>query len=77
LIDYAASHQITQVVLGSSRRSRFEELTRGSIVSKVIRLASVSDVDVHVIARRDVDGRYGQDRGRFASVHAGEEDDDG
>ena len=53
LMDYALSHQITQVVLGSSRRSRFEELTRGSIVSKVIRLASDVDVDVHVIARRE------------------------
>ncbi len=53
LMDYAVSHQITQVVLGSSRRSRWEELTRGSIVSKVIRLASDIDVDVHVIARRE------------------------
>ncbi len=53
LMDYAVSHQITQVVLGSSRRNRWEELTRGSIVSKVIRLASDIDVDVHVIARRE------------------------
>lgn len=56
LMDYALSHQITQIVLGSSRRRRFEELTRGSIVSKVIRLASGNEVDVHVIARRDVPG---------------------
>jgi two-component system sensor histidine kinase KdpD len=53
LMEYALTHQITQVVLGSSRRSRLEELTRGSIVSKVIRLASDCDVDVHVIARRE------------------------
>ncbi len=53
LMDWAVSHQITQVVLGSSRRSRLEELTRGSIVSRVIRLASDVDVDVHVIARRE------------------------
>ena len=52
IMDYANSHQITQVVLGSSRRSRLEQLTRGSIVAKVIRLASDCDVDVHVIARR-------------------------
>lgn len=54
LMDYAIEHQITQIVLGSSRRSRLETLTRGSIVSKVIRLASTCDVDVHVIARRDL-----------------------
>lgn len=54
LMQYAIENQITQIVLGSSRRSRFEEITRGSIVSKVIRLASDCNVDVHVIARRDV-----------------------
>lgn len=53
LMEYALANQITQIVLGSSRRSRLEELTRGSIVSKVIRLASDCDVDVHVIARRE------------------------
>lgn len=54
LMQYAIENQITQIVLGSSRRSRFEELRRGSIVLKVIRLASDCNVDVHVIARRDV-----------------------
>ena len=54
LFDFAVEHQVTQIVLGSSRRSRFEELTKGSIVSKVIRYASTCDVDVHVIARREV-----------------------
>jgi len=54
IFDFAREHQVTQIVLGSSRRSRFEELTKGSIVSKVIRYASTCDVDVHVIARRDV-----------------------
>ena len=53
LVDFAMERQITQIVLGASRRSRWEELTKGSIVSKVIRLASVLDVDVHVIAQRD------------------------
>jgi two-component system sensor histidine kinase KdpD len=54
LMDYCVKHQITQIVLGSSRRSRLETLTRGSVVSKIIRLASNCDVDVHVIARRDL-----------------------
>jgi two-component system sensor histidine kinase KdpD len=54
LVDFAEEHQITQIVLGSSRRSRWEELTKGSIVRRVLRFADDSDVDVHVIARRDV-----------------------
>jgi len=53
LMDFAVEHQITQIVLGASRRGRLEELARGSIVSKVIRLSSTNNVDVHVIARRD------------------------
>jgi two-component system sensor histidine kinase KdpD len=53
LMEYATANQITQIVLGSSRRSRLEEFTRGSIVAKLIRLASDRDVDVHVIARRE------------------------
>jgi len=53
LMDFALEHQITQIVLGASRRSRWEELTKGSIVTKVLRYASDVDVDVHVIARRD------------------------
>jgi two-component system, OmpR family, sensor histidine kinase KdpD len=53
LVDFAVAHQITQIVLGASRRSRWEELVKGSIVARVIRLASTLDVDVHVIARRD------------------------
>jgi two-component system, OmpR family, sensor histidine kinase KdpD len=52
LVDFGERHQVTQIVLGASRRSRWEELTKGSVVRRVIRFASDSDVDVHVIARR-------------------------
>jgi two-component system sensor histidine kinase KdpD len=52
LVDFAEEHQVTQIVLGASRRSRWEELTKGSVVQRVIRFACDSDVDVHVIARR-------------------------
>ncbi|MGO9558738.1 MAG: universal stress protein [Acidimicrobiales bacterium] len=76
LMDYASSHQITQIVLGSSRRSRLEELTRGSIVAKVIRLASVSDVDVHVIARRDVPGRAAKHSHEHHHPHHREDDEE-
>jgi two-component system sensor histidine kinase KdpD len=55
LMDFARSHQITQVVLGSSQRSRWQELMGGgSIVRRVQRLASSEDIDVHIIARRNV-----------------------
>ena len=53
LMDFARRHQITQIVLGSSQRSRWQELRGGgSIVRKVQRLAGSEDIDVHIIARR-------------------------
>jgi two-component system sensor histidine kinase KdpD len=55
LIDFARAHQITQIVLGSSQRSRWQELTGGgSIVRRVQRLAGAAGIDVHIIARRVV-----------------------
>ena len=62
LVDFAREHQVTQIVLGSSRRSRWEELTKGSVVQRVLRFAADCDVDVHVIARRDVDVREGHEQ---------------
>ncbi len=53
LVTFARDEQITQIVLGSSRRSRVEELTRGSVVSRVLRFAADAGIDVHVIARRE------------------------
>ncbi len=61
LTEFAQEHQITQIVLGSSRRSRWEELIQGSVVAKVIRLASTLDVDVHVIARRNLAQKLGEE----------------
>ena len=55
MIEYARQHQITQLVIGSSKRSRWQELTGGgSIVRRVIREAGSVGIDVHVIARRDL-----------------------
>jgi two-component system sensor histidine kinase KdpD len=54
LIEYARRHQITQIVLGSSRGTRWDELTKGSVVKRILREAADADTDVHVIARRDV-----------------------
>ena len=52
LMDFARRTQITQIVLGASRRSRWREFwSGGSIVWKVQRLAAIENVDVHIIAR--------------------------
>ena len=51
---FARQHQITQIVIGSSHRSRWQQLAGGgSHVVKVIREAGEVGIDVHVIARRD------------------------
>jgi two-component system, OmpR family, sensor histidine kinase KdpD len=55
LLDYARENQITQIVIGSSQRSRWQELMGGgSTVRRVIRDAGAAGTDVHVIARREV-----------------------
>jgi two-component system sensor histidine kinase KdpD len=52
LMDFARRTQITQIVLGASRRSRWSEFwSGGSVVWKVQRLAAIENVDVHIIAR--------------------------
>jgi two-component system sensor histidine kinase KdpD len=54
LFDFARTHQITQIVVGSSGRSRWQEMkSGGSIVRKISQLAAPAGIDVHIIARRD------------------------
>jgi two-component system, OmpR family, sensor histidine kinase KdpD len=54
LIDFARLHHVTQIVVGSSARSRLQELFGGgSVIRKISRLAAPANVDVHIIARRD------------------------
>ncbi len=54
LINFAIMRHVTQIVVGSSDRSRFQELLGGgSIVRKLARLAATASIDVHIIARRD------------------------
>ena len=48
LLAFAREENATQIVLGASRRSRFDELVRGSPISRVIRNAG--GVDTHVIS---------------------------
>jgi two-component system sensor histidine kinase KdpD len=55
ITQFAADHQTTQIIIGSSQRSGLERLTKGrSIVRQVIDIAGAVDIDVHVIARREL-----------------------
>ena len=49
LVETARSLNATQIVMGASRRSRWQRLTRGSVIGKVIRESGVG-IDVHVIS---------------------------
>ena len=61
LMDFARRQQITQIVLGASRRSRWRELmSGGSVVWKVQRLAAIESVDVHIIARQVLPAEPGE-----------------
>jgi two-component system sensor histidine kinase KdpD len=60
LVSFAHAEKATQLVLGSSRRSRLHELLHGSFAGRVIR--SADGIDVHVIA--DEDRSDPQRRGR-------------
>jgi two-component system, OmpR family, sensor histidine kinase KdpD len=54
LIEFARLRHFTQIVVGSSDRSRLQELMGGgSIIRKIVKLAATSGIDVHIIARRD------------------------
>jgi len=54
LIEFARQGHVTQIVVGSSGRSRWQELMGGgSTIRKISRLAATADIDVHIIARRD------------------------
>ncbi len=48
LVAVARSERITQIVVGASRRTRRQEITRGSVVNDLLRGAR--DLDVHVIS---------------------------
>jgi two-component system sensor histidine kinase KdpD len=54
LTQFAQTHNATQVVLGSSRRSRWAELVTGSVINDVIRRSG--PIDVHVISTEEVEG---------------------
>jgi len=49
LVQFAKAENATQLVLGASRRSRWAELARGSVIAPVVREAAGA-LDVHVIS---------------------------
>jgi two-component system sensor histidine kinase KdpD len=62
IVATAVDHQITQIVLGTSKRSRWQSMTRGAIVQQILRKAADAGIDVHVIARRtDHNGKQAED----------------
>ncbi|MBN3554736.1 universal stress protein [Fictibacillus nanhaiensis] len=46
--DIAVENGITQIILGQSARSRWEEITKGSIVNNIMRIAT--GIDIHIVA---------------------------
>lgn len=67
LTDVARAENATQIVLGATRRSWWKELTRGSVINRVIALAG--STDVHVISAdpgRDAPERRATRRGSVA-----------
>ena len=68
LVEFATALRATQIVLGTSRRSRWTEFMRGSIINRVVREAK--GIDVHVIATESAP-RMGRPRStaRLGSAH--------
>ncbi len=48
LLDFAREHHITEIIMGKSRRSRWDEMRHGSVITKVLRGAG--HIDVMVVA---------------------------
>jgi two-component system sensor histidine kinase KdpD len=49
LVRVAFEEQITQIVIGASKRSRFQEILHGSIISEVLKRVASRGIDVHVV----------------------------
>ncbi len=53
ITDVAIENKITQIILGQSARSRWEEITKGSIVNNIMRYTDV--IDIHIVADPNLD----------------------
>lgn len=54
VVHFAHGHNVTQIVIGKSTRSRWFEMTRGSVVHDLVR--SAGNITVHVIAGEELPG---------------------
>jgi two-component system sensor histidine kinase KdpD len=50
IVQYATENNITRIVMGQSKRTRWEEIVYGSIVSKILR--KTRNIDVFIVADR-------------------------
>ena len=48
IVEAANEHFITQILLGQSARTRWEEIKRGSIVNEIMR--QTTNIDIHIVA---------------------------
>ena len=53
LVELAHEHQVTQLVLGQPARSHWEEVIRGSIINRLLRLNT--EMDIHLVPRSHED----------------------
>ncbi|MDW7615207.1 histidine kinase [Peribacillus simplex] len=55
IVAYALLHNVTRIILGQSKRTRWEEIIHGSIVNRILRITK--NIDVFVVAdRAEVEG---------------------
>lgn len=69
LVSFARAEGASQLVLGATRRSQWSEITRGSVINRVIREAH--GIDVHIISPESPPHEAvprGPQRGRLASI---------
>ncbi|MEH7352751.1 universal stress protein [Neobacillus drentensis] len=50
IVNYATNKNVTRIVMGQSKRSRFEEIIYGSIINKILR--KTRNMDVFIVADR-------------------------
>src|SRR5262249_42985346 len=55
VIDYARTHNVTQIIIGKSTRSRWFEILHGSVVHDLVRRSG--NISVHVIAGDQLPGQ--------------------
>ena len=50
IVNYATENNVTRIVMGQSKRSRWEEIIHGSIINKILR--KTRNIDVFIVADR-------------------------